>query len=543
MQADPVLNIEDLSLGLKRAASTLVVERLNLTVHEGETVCLVGESGSGKSLTALAVMGLLPDAITIKGGAIQVAGKQVVGASPSTVRRMRASDMGMIFQEPMTALNPVVSIGSQIDEVLRIHTSWSAGRRRDEVLNVLRQVNLPDPVAIYDAYPHQLSGGQRQRAMIAMALLLKPRVLIADEPTTALDVTTQRQILSLIKELQTTTRMGVLFITHDMGVVADIADRVVVLRRGETVESGPVDRILRAPTSAYTRELLQSVPSLVPASPREKRGDPPVLSVSGLTKQYGSRALFGRARKVLAARDVTFSIAPGRTLGIVGESGSGKSTVARCIVRLLDPDAGSVLIEGADIAKRAERDLRPLRARMQIVFQDPYRSLNPRIRVGESMIEGLLNFGNDRETALSKAKALLDRVGLPKDSVDRYPHEFSGGQRQGIAIARALTMSPSLIVADEAVSALDVVVQKQILELLRDIQAEFGIAMLFITHDLRVAAQVCDEIAVMKSGMVVESGAAELVLRRPQQAYTRELIEAAPGKHWDFANFRPVSDI
>ncbi len=541
MPAEAVLVVDDLSLGLKGVEFRPLLERLTLTVHEGETVCLVGESGSGKSLTALATMGLLPSAVEVQGGSIMVGGKPVLGASASAIRRMRASSMGMIFQEPMTALNPVVTIGAQIDEVLSIHTSLGARQRRVEVLRVLEQVNLPDPAAIHDAYPHQLSGGQRQRAMIAMALVLKPKILIADEPTTALDVTTQRQILSLIKELQTTYRMGVLFITHDMGVVADIADRVVVLKQGRTVETGSVRQILEAPSEDYTRELLQSVPSLVPAEPRRESPADPVLRVSDLSKHYGSRSLFGTRRKVAAAVDVAFAIRPGRTLGIVGESGSGKSTVARCVMRLLEPDTGAIRVDDTDIARSPERELHAVRRKIQLVFQDPYRSLNPRIRIGESVIEGLVNFGFARSDAIAKARALLDRVGLPANAVERYPHEFSGGQRQRIAIARALALSPSLIVADEAVSALDVVIQKQVLDLLRDLQDEFGIAMLFITHDLRVAAQICDDILVMKAGRVVEAGPAAQVLGNPAHHYTRELIQAAPGRHWDFANFRPIA--
>ncbi len=540
MSAKPVLAIEGLSLGLRSGGWPPLLEDLSLEVAEGETVCLVGESGSGKSLTALATMGLLSPSIQVRGGSIRIDGRSVLDAGPSAMRRMRASSMGMIFQEPMTALNPVVTVGTQIDEVLVIHGRQSKRERRAEVLQVLDSVNLPDPAAIYDTYPHQLSGGQRQRAMIAMALVLKPRILIADEPTTALDVTTQRQILSLIKALQTRNRMGVLFITHDMGVVADIADRVIVLRNGRTVEQGPVEQILRAPAAAYTRELLQSVPSLIPAAQRAPVDTKPVLEVSGLSKHYGGGGLFRARRKVAAAVDVGFAIQPGRTLGIVGESGSGKSTVARCIMRLLKPDAGRVTVAGEDIAGRPEKSLHAVRRHIQLVFQDPYRSLNPRIPVGESVIEGLTNYGTDRAAAMEQARALLDRVGLPADAVSRYPHEFSGGQRQRIAIARALALSPQVIVADEAVSALDVVVQKQVLDLLRTLQDDLGIAMLFITHDLRVAAQVCDDILVMQSGQAVEFGAAAEILRHPRHRYTRELIDAAPGKHWDFAHFRPI---
>ena len=536
-----VLQIDGLNLQLRDAEWRPLIDNLSLSVSEGETLCVVGESGSGKSLTAMAIMGLLPSGIEARSGSILLESQQILGASASAVRKLRATGMGMIFQEPMTALNPVVTIGAQIDEVLQIHTALGARQRRQRVIEVLNDVNLPDPEAIYNAYPHQISGGQRQRAMIAMALVLRPRLLIADEPTTALDVTTQRQILSLIKKMQQEYRMGVLFITHDMGVVADIADRVLVLRQGVTVEQGTVDEILRQPRADYTRELLSSVPSLVPPQPKEHPAETPVLEVKGLEKHYGGGGFLFRQRKVAAAVDVNFAVKPGRTLGIVGESGSGKSTVARCVMRLLEPDQGEIRVEGKDIARLGENDIRAVRQRIQLVFQDPYRSLNPRVKIGESVIEGLLNFGTERAAALEIARSMLDRVGLPKDAVNRYPHEFSGGQRQRIAIARALTLSPSLIVADEAVSALDVVVQKQVLDLLSELQADTGVAILFITHDLRVAAQICDDIVVMKSGRIVEQGAASNVLLYPEHEYTRELLNAAPGRHWDFARFRPLS--
>jgi len=462
-------------------------------------------------------------------------------ASDRRLRHLRATTMAMIFQEPMTALNPVVPVGRQIDEVLRAHTDLDARTRKKRILDMMEQVRLPEVERIFASYPHRLSGGQRQRIMIAMALVLEPKLLIADEPTTALDVTTQKQILTLIRDLQRDHGTAVLFITHDMGVVAEIADRVAVMRSGRLVETGSLDTILRAPTMDYTRNLLSSVPSLVPRAPRPESTEPVVLEANELGKIYRERSFFGKPREVVAAKDVTLTLRKGRTLGIVGESGSGKSTVARCIVRLIDPTSGGVRLGGREISELSRRLLQPHRKRIQIVFQDPYRSLNPRVTIGESIAEGPVNFGTPRAEALKKARELLDLVDLPPDSVSRYPHQFSGGQRQRIAIARALALDPDVLVADEAVSALDVSVQAQVLELFDEIQKRLGIALLFITHDLRVAAQICDDVAVMQHGRIVEQGPAAEVLTNPKQAYTRALLEAAPGRGWDFANFRPVA--
>jgi peptide/nickel transport system ATP-binding protein len=441
----------------------------------------------------------------------------------------------------MTALNPVVTVGRQIDEVLRAHTDLDARARRKRILAIMEQVRLPDVERIFASYPHRLSGGPRQRIMIAMALVLEPKLLIADEPTTALDVTTQKQILTLIRDLQRDHGTAVLFITHDMGVVAEIADRVAVMRQGRLVETGALDSILRAPTTEYTRSLLSAVPSLIPRAPRPASSEPVVLEANELGKVYRERSFFGSVREVAAAQDVTLTLRKGRTLGIVGESGSGKSTVARCIVRLIDPTSGGIRLAGHEISELSRRLLQPHRKRIQIIFQDPYRSLNPRIAVGETIAEGPINFGVPHADALAKARDLLELVDLPVDAISRYPHQFSGGQRQRIAIARALALDPDVLVADEAVSALDVSVQAQVLELLDEIQTRLGIALLFITHDLRVAAQICDDVAVMQHGRIVEQGPAARVLTNPQVAYTRALLDAAPGREWDFANFRPVA--
>ena len=540
--SDNLLEISNLRIALNGDEDQQVVKGLDLKIRPGQTMCLVGESGSGKSLSALATMGLLPKVLTPIAGSISLKGEELLAASPARMRNLRATAMSMIFQEPMTALNPVARVGQQIQEVLEFHSDLSRSQQRKRVLEMMEAVHLPDVEKLYRSFPHQLSGGQRQRIMIAMALIMRPQLLIADEPTTALDVTTQAQILSLIRELRETQGTAVLFITHDMGVVSEIADDVTVLKLGEVMESQEVDSLLRHPQTDYTRDLLRSVPSQVPRPARELKSDQLVLSTDKLSKTYGGKGFISRTREVKAAQDVTISLTKGRTLGIVGESGSGKSTVARCIMRLIDPTSGVITVGGKDIAKLSQRELKPERKNFQIVFQDPMRSLNPRIEIGQSIIEGPLNFGVPRKEALTRARELLELVGLPASAVDRFPHQFSGGQRQRIAIARALAMDPDVLVADEAVSALDVSVQAQVLDLLAELQERLGLGILFITHDLGVAAQICDDVIVMQYGRVVEYGPATQVLGAPQQDYTKALISAAPGRHWDFANFRPFAE-
>src|SRR4051794_13843822 len=537
-----ILDINNLVVSIgKKPQGANILDGISVQVRERETLCLVGESGSGKSVTSLTTMGLLPKGTLVPtGGSVKLVGEELLTATDRRLRQLRATRMAMIFQEPMTALNPVVPVGRQIDEVLRAHTNLDAKARRKRILDMMEQVHLPQVERIFASSPHRLSGGQRQRIMIAMALVLEPKLLIADEPTTALDVTTQKQILTLIRDLQRDHGTAVLFITHDMGVVAEIADRVAVMRHGRLVETGALDTILRQPTMEYTRNLLSAVPSLVPRAPRPESTEPVVLEANDLCKIYRERSFLGKAREVAAAKDVTLTLRKGRTLGIVGESGSGKSTVARCIVRLIDPTSGGVRLAGREISDLSRRLLQPHRQRIQIIFQDPYRSLNPRVTIGETIAEGPINYGMPRDEALAKARDLLELVGLPADAISRYPHQFSGGQRQRIAIARALALDPDVLVADEAVSALDVSVQAQVLELLNDIQQRLGIALLFITHDLRVAAQICDHVAVMQHGRIVEQGPAAQVLTNPQRPYTRSLLDAAPGREWDFANFRPV---
>jgi peptide/nickel transport system ATP-binding protein len=528
----PVLAIEYLTIALPRGADRpLAVDDLSLSIGAGETLCIVGESGSGKSITAHAAMGLLPPAVRPTGGSVRLAGRDLLALSPDAMRGVRGREIGMIFQEPMTSLNPVMRVEDQVMETFEAHGALSPADRRARVLALIEEVGLPDPPAIARAYPHELSGGQRQRVMIAMALALEPKLLIADEPTTALDVTTQAQILKLIDNLRKRHGTAVMFITHDFGVVADIADRIVVMQDGRAVEQGARDEVLGNPQHAYTRKLLAAVPSLTPAARPLPAAGEPALTVDGLSKTYRKRAgWFGAVREVKAARDVSFAIRPGETLGLVGESGSGKSTVARLCLRLIEPDDGTIRIEGRSVERLSPAAFRPQRKRIQMVFQDPYASLNPRHTVGRIIAQGPMAHGENRRAALDRAGALLARVGLPPQAIDRYPHEFSGGQRQRIGIARALALEPKVLVADEPVSALDVSVQAQILDLIRELQASLGLAILFVTHDLRVAAQLCHRVAVMRQGRIVELAETVALFASPQDDYTRSLLAAVPGR-------------
>ncbi|OJX27957.1 MAG: microcin ABC transporter ATP-binding protein [Burkholderiales bacterium 68-12] len=526
---DAILRISDLSVALPQSADRQwALQGVNLTLLAGQTLCVVGESGSGKSVLATTIMRLLPRGLKPMAGSIHLQGENLLQATESRMRQLRGEGIGMVFQEPMTALNPVLRCGHQVEELLRQHTSWSATERKARVLEVFSKVRLPEPERIYTSYPHQLSGGQRQRIVIAMAVILKPRLLICDEPTTALDVTTQKEILRLIDELHREQGSAVLFITHDMGVVSEIADQVLVMRNGEQVEFGPRDAVLKSPQQDYTRRLLESVPSMKPPRPRHLPHQPATLRAERLQKTYISHNWRGQKREMLALRGATLEVQPGETLGIVGESGCGKSTLARCCVRLIDPTGGELLWGDTKVDAMPEHQLRRHRNAVQIVFQDPNRSLNPRLTVGQSIVEGARNFGASEAEATSLAQELIRKVRLPVAALDRYPNEFSGGQRQRIAIARALACKPRVLVADEAVSALDVSVQAEIMSLLREVQAEHELALLFITHDLRVAAQLCDRVMVMRHGQVIEEGLTADVYARPQDPYTRELLTAAP---------------
>ncbi len=516
----PVLDIEQLSVALPAGSDRgHALQDISLQLQAGQTLCVVGESGSGKSVLATTVMGLLAKELRVTHGRVHLQGEALLAASPARLRALRGQAMGMVFQEPMTALNPVMRCGEQIDEVLQTHTNSTRDERRAQVLAIMQAVRLPDPERIWQSYPHQLSGGQRQRIVIAMAMVMKPALLICDEPTTALDVTTQQEILQLIQTLQQDTGSAVLFITHDMGVVADIADQVLVMHQGQAVEIGSRDDVLKRPQAAYTQALLAAVPSMTPPPAKALPDTAPVLRVAGLGKRYD---------KHWALQDAALRVRAGETVGIVGESGSGKSTLARCVLRLIDPNAGDIHWGEDNIATWSQARLRPLRHRVQVVFQDPNRSLNPRLRIGQSLVEGARNFGQTAAQAERLARDLLVQMRLPESAWDRYPSQFSGGQRQRIALARALACQPEVLVADEAVSALDVSVQAQILDLLREVQARMGLGILFITHDLRVAAQLCDQVVVMHQGRIVEHGLTSQVYAQPQHAYTRQLLASAP---------------
>jgi peptide/nickel transport system ATP-binding protein len=531
----PVLCIDGLSVRLPPGADRAhAVSGVSLEVRAGQVMCLVGESGSGKSIIAHTVMGLLPGNVRASAGRVLLAGEDLLQAGAERLRALRGERMGMVFQEPMTALNPVMRCGAQIDELLAQHTRMPPGERRRRILQMLEHVRLPDPPRIFSAYPHQLSGGQRQRIMIALALILKPALLIADEPTTALDVTTQAEILKLIRDLQREHGTAVLFITHDFGVVAEIADTVSVLRLGELVESGPAGQVLTQPQHAYTRMLLEAVPALAPRKQPLPDSAPVHLRTRQLTRVFSTGSWFGQRREVRAAEAVDLSVQKGETLGIVGESGSGKSTVARMLAHLIEPSAGEIVLDGEPVARLRGAAAHRFRRKVQVVFQDPYRSLNPRRTVGAAIAEGPLNFGANREAAWARAAELMQLVQLAPQALHRYPHEFSGGQRQRICIARALAVEPEVLIADEAVSALDVSVQAQILALLEEIQQRLGLTLVFITHDLRVAAQICNRVVVMHRGRVVEQGAVGALFNAPREDYTRALLAAAPGRGYAF---------
>jgi peptide/nickel transport system ATP-binding protein len=532
MTATPAVAIRNLKIALPEGAERpYAVNGISIDLIPGEIVCVVGESGSGKSMCAHALMGLLPDSVSTETGEILLEGQDLLKLDEDGWRDVRGRRIAMVFQEPMTALNPLMRIGEQIMEMFEAHGLLTPKARRARALALAREVGLPDPERIVRAYPHQLSGGQRQRAMIAMALALEPSVLVADEPTTALDVTTQAQILKLIRDLQRRRNMAVMFITHDFGVVADIADRVVVLRHGQVVEEGSAAEVLTRPQHAYTKALLAAVPSMHPPMRAPLEGRDKAVEVIGLDKTYvTSGGWFRPDRKVQAANEVSFAILKGETLGLVGESGSGKSSVARLVMRLIEADRGTVRIGDVDLTKLEGRALRDQRHRIQMIFQDPFASLNPRRKVGNIISDGPIAHGTEPKAALQRARDLLGLVGLDAGAMERYPHEFSGGQRQRIGIARALALDPEIIVADEAVSALDVSVQAQVLALLEDLKARLGLSMLFITHDLRVAAQICDRIAVMQRGVIVELKPTAQLFASPEHPYTRELLAAVPGQ-------------
>jgi peptide/nickel transport system ATP-binding protein len=532
MSADTAVTIKDLKLALPAGGDRpYAVDGVSFDLTAGKILCVVGESGSGKSMCAHALMGLLPDNVIAEAGEIIFDRQNLLTLDASAWRGLRGRRIAMVFQEPMTALNPLMRIGDQIAEMFEAHDLLKPKERKQKAASLLGEVGLPEPERTMRAYPHQLSGGQRQRAMIAMALALEPAVLVADEPTTALDVTTQAQILKLIRDLQRRRNMAVMFITHDFGVVADIADRVVVLQHGKVVEQGAADDVLTRPQHPYTRALLAAVPTMQPPQRPPLLDRNKAVEVVGLDKTYVSGGgWFQPARSVHAANQVNFNILQGETLGLVGESGSGKSSVARLVMRLIEPDQGTVRLGDTDFTEISGKALRQERRRIQMIFQDPFASLNPRRKVGNIITDGPIAHGVDPAAARQRAHDLLGLVGLNAGAMERFPHEFSGGQRQRIGIARALALEPEILVADEAVSALDVSVQAQVLSLLEDLKARLGLSMLFITHDLRVAAQICDRIAVMQRGTIVELRPAAALFSAPEHSYTRELLAAVPGQ-------------
>lgn len=525
----PLLQVRGLDISLPRDADRqLAVSNASFDVVAGRTVCIVGESGSGKSTIADAIMGLLPRPhLEPRAGSILFGGRDLLKLDEAGMRALRGRELGMVFQEPMAALNPLMKIGAQLEEVLEIHLDLPAAERRRRALSALSDVGLPRVEELYESYPFRLSGGQRQRVVIACAMMLEPRLLICDEPTTALDVTTQAQILKLIASLRERRGTGVLFITHDFGVVSEIADDVIVMRHGCIEEQGPARAVLRNPSSAYTRQLIEAIPT-GKAAPRASVGSNILLEVKNLKRTYFmSSGLFKPVRKLEALKGISFTLERGSTLGIVGESGSGKSTLGRCVVGLEAPDEGKLIFADKDLERQRERKGHR-GGRVQMIFQDPFSSLNPKMSIGHSIAIGPVTQGVPREAAWRRAYELLELVGLKAEAASRYPHEFSGGQRQRVGIARALAMDPVLIVADEPVSALDVSVQAQVLDLFEDLQKKLDFAMLFITHDLRVAARMCDHIAVMQHGEIVETGTGSEVLSAPRHEYTKQLLAAIP---------------
>ncbi|MSP42261.1 MAG: ABC transporter ATP-binding protein [Alphaproteobacteria bacterium] len=529
MSDQPLLQVLDLSVAFREGRDVLALDRASFTLEKGKTLALVGESGSGKSITALSILQLLPyPAARHPGGSIRFAGQELMGADEAVLRKVRGNRISMVFQEPMTSLNPLHPISRQVGEILELHKGYRGEAIQARVLELLHLVGLRNAGARLGAYPHELSGGERQRVMIAMALANEPDLFIADEPTTALDVTVQAQILELLQRLQKQLGMAMLLITHDLGIVSKMADQVCVMLGGKIIESGPVEQVFGHPQEEYTRHLIASEPKGGPNTPPD--GAPVMLEAEDVKVWFPvKRGLFSRTQNYIKAVDgISLQVRAGETLGIVGESGSGKTTLGLAILRLIACQ-GTIRFAGAPIHGLNSRLMRPLRKDMQIVFQDPYGSLSPRMSVGQIILEGLRVHGNilDTDEQRKIVSEALTEVGLDPAMQDRYPHEFSGGQRQRIAIARAMVLHPRLVVLDEPTSALDMTVQAQIVDLLRDLQARHGLAYLFISHDLKVVRAMANQVMVMQAGRVVEQGAADQIFEHPQTDYTRALMAAA----------------
>ena len=557
-----MLHIDHVTISARKDGQWLpIVKNSDFTLHQNEILGIVGESGSGKSVTSLAIMGLLPKGIlAITEGKIAFEGRDISALSQKDLRNLRGNDVAMIFQEPMSSLNPSLQCGFQVEEILKEHTQLSKKEIKAQVLALFDKVKLPNPDKIYNRYPHEISGGQKQRVMIAMAIACKPKILIADEPTTALDVTVQKEIILLLKELQQETKMSIIFISHDLSLVSEIANRVLVMYRGEIVEKGDAHAIFNNPQHTYTKALINSRPSLnvrlerlptiqdylqntvnkteVTPLQREKKHEalyaqPPLLEVINVEKEYVSSAgIFGKNVSFKAVDNVSFKIYEGETLGLVGEPGCGKSTLGNAILQLDKATAGKILYRGNDLTKLSPKEIRALRKEIQIIFQDPYSSLNPRITVGKAIMEPMQVhklYSNDKERR-AKVIEILNRVGLGEEHYNRYPHEFSGGQRQRIGIARTIALQPKLIVCDESVSALDISVQAQVLNLLNELKENFGFTYIFISHDLAVVKYMSDQVLVMNKGKIEEMNEADALYAHPQKEYTKKLIAAIPGE-------------
>ncbi|MCC4212125.1 ABC transporter ATP-binding protein [Leeuwenhoekiella parthenopeia] len=560
MVKDALLHIKTLNLEFKSGKTVnKVLQDVDFFIRKNEILGVVGESGSGKSVTSLAILGLLPERISrITSGAIYFEGQNLLEYSQDQLRNLRGKDISMIFQEPMSSLNPSMKCGKQVTEILLRHTQISKSNAKNEVIKLFNQVKLPRPEAVFNSYPHEISGGQKQRVMIAMAIACKPKLLIADEPTTALDVTVQKEIILLLKELQQQTGMSILFISHDLSLVSEIADRVIVMYKGKIVESGSAVEIFKNPKEDYTKALIYARPSTTerlaklptvadflankpmsqPVTTAERNeshrkiyAGTPLLEIKNVEKEYfNSVSFFGKAESVKAVNDVSFSIFEGETLGLVGESGCGKSTLGNLILQLDKPTAGSIFYKGTDLTKLSTTQLRHLRKDIQIIFQDPYSSLNPRLTVGRAITEAMQvhKLYNSAQERKAEALKLLEEVGLLPEHFDRYPHEFSGGQRQRIGIARTIAVKPKFIVCDESVSALDISVQAQVLNLLNSLKNSYNFTYLFISHDLAVVKYISDRLLVMRAGKFEETGEADAVYENPQSAYTKALIKAIP---------------